>query len=330
MDYNEVFSGLGSSFKVVKNAAYGEVSGYPVIVRGNGSKKAFTVYITTAEAVKGKLLKAVSQKAKEDKVRLSAERRAVLFKVNLKNGEGMEKVMASVNVATTALRENGINPPRNCAVCSRGGADAYVHRVEGVVIYDAVHRECMHKMQTEAAVTAEENPGSYAMGALGAFLGAIVGMIPAFVGLYVFDVLSALLFAVIPIATYYGYKKLKGKMDKAAPAFAVLFSLIGMGLLLLVLDVCINLEYGAGIGDAIYTTVQYTFVKFSADYWTWIRPFLFKVLLCYILGLFCSVGIIGKTNKTKVTMLSSTMETLRPIGNAEAENYALYTDSFSE
>lgn len=203
MDYNEVFSGLGSSFKVVKNAAYGEVSGYPVMVTGNGSKKAFTVYITTAEAVKGKLLKAVSQKAKEDKVRLSVNHRMVFFKAGLKNGEGMDAVLAKINIAVRALRENGVNPPVKCAICSRDGADAFVRLPEGIMIYDAVHRECLNKALHEAAAVEEENPGSYAMGALGAFLGAIVGIIPAFIGIYALNIVSAWLFALIPIAAYY-------------------------------------------------------------------------------------------------------------------------------
>jgi len=330
MDYNEIFSGLGSSFKTVRNTAYGEVSGYPVMVIGLGGKKAFTVSITTAEAVRGQLLKEVSRKAKESKIRLNANRRMVSCKVSLKKGEGMEKVIESAKTVAGALRENGVNPPRNCGICSGSGADAYVQRVDGVVIYDAVHRECMNKIQTEANVIQEENPGSYGMGILGALIGAIVGIIPAFIGIYVMNIVSAWLFALIPIATYYGYKKMKGKMNNAAPIFAILFSLIGLGLLLLVLDVCVNLEYGAGIGDAIYTTIQNTFVMYSAEYWSWITPNIGKIILFFVLGLVFSISIVGKTNKSNVKVLNQTMETLRPMGGTGTDYYSDPADSFTE
>lgn len=152
----------------------------------------------------------------------------------------------AMDAVTTALSEHNYNPPDTCPYCKKGGCDALAAQggarakpegatsnvVMGAVVggmvgaalaqslsapatgYVPVHRACVQDRAAEGVTGAEKQriAGSYGKGILGALLGGLVGALPsillqAFAGYYV-----PLLFLLVPMLAWFGYKKLGGKM----------------------------------------------------------------------------------------------------------------------
>lgn len=312
------------SFRIVGNNAYGQTGGYPVMITSNG--RSFITAMTADRAPDRQDSREILKRLKEAGLKAAFNGRAVVLNLSLKKSEDADSLLGRLNAAASVLKTSGVRPPAGCAVCSRGGADSYIVRNDKRPVYDCVHRECINKLQADISAKTEENPGSYGMGVLGAAIGAIVGIIPAFIGIYFLNIISAWLFMLIPVATYFGYKRLGGKLDRAATACSIIFSLLGMGFLFLVLDVCLNMEYGNPLGMAIASTIQYTFVNYSADYWSWLSPNIGQMIMFYAIGLIFSLRIISRTHKAELNSVNRAFETVTSISSYNEGGYTANTE----
>lgn len=70
--------------------------------------------------------------------------------------------------------------------------------------------------------------GSYLRGFIGALLGAGLGCIPALLLMFLLNIISGWLCALIPIASYYGYKLLGGKRTKLSTVFVLISSVLAI------------------------------------------------------------------------------------------------------
>lgn len=123
------------------------------------------------------------------------------------------------------LASFGLNIPVTCPLCGAHNPDSFAH-VNGA--YIPTHANCVHAMAAtkHAEVDANQRQGNYALGILGAILGAILGNLPNILAILLFERTYVILFALIPLASYYGYKLLGGVMSNATFWIVSVFSIL--------------------------------------------------------------------------------------------------------
>ncbi|MDD4851249.1 MAG: hypothetical protein PHO10_11220 [Gemmiger sp.] len=316
MKKNEILEQLDhNSFCVVGDNAYGHRKDFPVeIARHPNSKKIYYMSVTMQVPLDKADAKELRHHLKERGVKATVAGRVATTVLTVRGADGTNTLMNRLDEVISALEFCGVKPPYLCGICGDGGADTYMMRQTTPQFYDVVHASCMSKMQNNLADKASKNPGNYLTGILGALLGALVGMLPALLGIYYLNVVSGWLFMLLPIATYYGYKLLHGKMNIAAPICSVVFSLFGLCALLLALDVMVNFSgYTDTLEEAISYTFYYTFQNFSLSYWSWLGEDLGSIIVFYVLGLAFSFGVISNTNKSELKSMEEILKTRMPI-----------------
>lgn len=203
-------------------------------------------------------------------------------------------------------RENGLALPAICPLCNAGGCDSFAY-VRGA--FRPVHRNCVDTLviANQTAVEKNELQGNYALGALGALLGALVGTIPSIVVIVFFDYILSLLCALVPICAYYGYKLFRGRMNNLSLVF------IGLATFLMVpvthyatIAFYVWREEGFIASPALY--IRAVSASFSNA-----LPALLQILLFMGLGFIISFGYVRRGNQDKLVDISFITSTLRPI-----------------
>jgi len=218
--------GLGTTFNNGNALQYaGLIEKWPVVVSLVGGNAAITFNVDR----------------KPDKKELSAMKAELPAKTRLASGKQLaitvkkklflEDPAAMLLAVVRLLDKYGFQPKNECPYCGRGCCDtaAILHQ-KLAITYGLTHRACLQgrveTMQEKAETNAES--GSYLTGFLGALLGMVVGCIPSVLtGLFA-DTIYAVLMALIPICSYFGYKLLGGKMNKVPLVLSIVFSVIGV------------------------------------------------------------------------------------------------------
>lgn len=127
-----------------------------------------------------------------------------------------------------------ITPPTCCPICGH-------HNCDVVALYKdrfaPIHSVCLRRLTNEAEERAELQHlnGSYVTGLIGGVLGGILGALSNILLTWKAGRSHSLLFALIPLGIYYGYKLLRGKMDRMAVVFTVALSVVDLLLMNFVL-----------------------------------------------------------------------------------------------
>lgn len=219
----------------------------------------------------------------------------------------VDQFVRVADAIAAALSAHGLSPAVTCAVCGGGTPDSLCV----VNTYQPVHAACMHqKLETakEQAMENKEN-GSYLTGTLGAILGALVGTILPLVMLIATDTLYALLFALVPLAAMFGYRKFKGKSDKISIVIVIVVSILAVVLMAYAVIVYyIMQQMGVGLGTAMSFVSRFMsgsdFAELLGQFW---KGFLFMGL-----GIVISWGYLTKTSSAEVKTTATLLETMRP------------------
>ena len=148
------------------------------------------------------------------------------------SGQGEELLQqtdGAMRQVTGMLREAAAQVPDTCPLCRKKGCDALA-LVGG---YVPVHRACCQQQAYDTVSRGEVNraTGSYLTGFVGALIGGLVGSLPTLFTILVFQYMIALLYALIPLGAYFGYRKLRGRMDRGAVWLIILASVLELFLL---------------------------------------------------------------------------------------------------
>lgn len=140
-----------------------------------------------------------------------------------------------VTAALDVLKGLGFTAPDACKVCGRSGCDAAVPNTAfpQAAAFLPVHRACLESAVAGARTKADDNrqSGSYLLGFVGAFLGMLVGILPSAFSMIALSRVYSILFMLIPLLSYVGYRLFRGRMNYAALVLSVLFSALGVFIL---------------------------------------------------------------------------------------------------
>lgn len=220
-----------------------------------------------------------------------------------------DQLKTVLEAGTAAAREQGVVPADTCAVCGKDHPDSLCL----VSSYQPVHAACVRELTENTKHDAEENEqkGSYLTGIIGGVIGALVGLVPSLLSILFADRIYAALFALVPLASMWGYRKLRGKRNAAAIVIVVILSLLSViALECIVVAISIKQEFGLGLVSALDVATQYLF---SAEGIGVLLQESLSEFLFMALGIFLAWKFLAQTNHGRVAAANAVSRTLRPI-----------------
>jgi len=153
--------------------------------------------------------------------------------------------------------------------------------------------------------------GSYALAALAALFGAIIGAVPAFIVFYFFGSFIAVLFAIIPMGCAFAYRRARGVENKFMPIIVTIWSLVASVLLIMV-DFYVSIfgwYWGLITLDGVtaVSPLSILFELILSDIEFFMLDIMMALAFCG-LGIFTSWGYIALTNKAKIKKLQDQQE----------------------
>ena len=221
----------------------------------------------------------------------------------------------TVAVIGDFLRRQGIRPPQSCFFCGKYGCDAMALRNGG---YDPVHSACLDQgfEQIQAQGQSMEQNGSYLTGILGGLVGCVVGVIPSVLSILWVQRIYAMLYALIPLAIYQGYKMCKGRLNKLSIVITIALSVVGVYLIQLVL---LTGQLMDEFSISLYWAVRLT-VSLLGDPGVWADLTASSVMdfVFIALGLWIAWSRISRTGSAEIRMARSLRDTVLPYGSGAA------------
>lgn len=220
--------------------------------------------------------------------------------------ESVEMVFdTALQVITGVINATRAFVPDECPVCRLPGCDAF--GLNGA-FYRPVHAACIQQKSTETFGKVQQNEytGSYALGAVGALLGAMVGALPTILLMVLSNTISLWLTMLIPLAAYFGYSKLRGKMTKLSALFVAIASV-------LVAPVMLYITYAVQVQKELHYFLSLNVFFQAIAEVPGVRGDLMQVLLFTGLGILVTLGITLRGNKQSWNDAAAELASLRPI-----------------
>lgn len=237
-----------------------------------------------------------------------------------------EQFGSYMTAISSAFKKNGIYPPHSCAVCGSSDPDSLCLYGDS---YQPVHRACIQRSLENSRQKIEQNKanGSYLTGFVGALLGMLVGSLASVLSIVFADRIYALLFALVPIASAWGYRKFNGRMDKVSVVLVVLLSFVSIFIMnYLSIAVFYMQDYALSLGEAMWFASD---LLLTAGGLMLIVQNSGSMFLFMILGIFIAWRFVVNTNAGSMKTLETVGDTLRPNPARSYMGYGDDTDSSS-
>jgi hypothetical protein len=163
------------------------------------------------------------QMVRVDSVALQSNAVLVPFKHGVKNSDKHQTYLEKLGSMFKTL---GLKPLNHCPFCGKEDTDS--HRIiKGVPVklHDACAKD-FYKEITEKIEEQEHSGDHLAASLFYALMGAIAGAIPTVISIVVFQYMLAILYALIPLGSFYGYKYGKAARKSWVPIYVSVISLI--------------------------------------------------------------------------------------------------------
>ncbi len=219
-----------------------------------------------------------------------------------------DSFLEALDTVTAALAARKAMPPANCPLCKdkMKPCDALA-LVNG---YVPVHRECCQSRAYSKVAMAEVNTirGSYLTGILGAILAGLIASIPVVLSMWLLDSIYAVLYALIPLGAYYGYKLCRGKMNRGALVIIVLVCIIELFAIEQIIFYIAIVEAYAVYPSILDTVPLYFSLMTFGD----IMGDMTISFLFLLLGLWMTFRVIKRTNQSEIQDSSVMLESMMP------------------
>ena len=215
---------VSRGYRCVSGATVGVYNGYPFQgVLRTGKIDVMTVNFRLGKNPKGAAVRTTKKELPTGGGLVSTAGQMTLT-CSGRDGDLIRNFEESMRTVTNMLREQGCPVPDVCPLCRKKDCDALA-LVNG---YVPVHRACCENQAYNTVTQAELNrvQGSYVTGVIGALIGGLVGAIPTILTIWFLERIWVLLYALIPLCAYWGYKKLRGRMSRGAVVVVILSSVL--------------------------------------------------------------------------------------------------------
>lgn len=221
----------------------------------------------------------------------------VVFKVTPETIDNQYRQV--VGAVMDVFRNNQVRPATKCVVCGKDNCDLMI--LSGS--YRPVHNACLEEGIQAAKEKAEENMthGNYFTGILGGIVGGLIACIPSILTIWFAQKIYSILYALIPLGIYYGYKLCKGKLNKIAIVFNIILSVICtfvIEFIVLYISLATYLEVALPL-DLFFQ------VAFTPDVISGLLPDILPALIFIALGIWISWSQISKTAHSEAQALEA-------------------------
>lgn len=298
------------------NVMTGVYQGYPfsAAYRDAGRTSTFSVTLVLEKTPQNRDIRALRGSLPSG-VTASRYNATTLFMIcTSKEDQLLQQFIQGMNVVTDLLREQGCIPPRICPICKQGECNAaaltgtaYGGRLTTCV---PVHQSCCEGQSYSALSSAQANAvqGNYFLGFVGAFLGGLVGALPSVLTIYFLNLISAWLYALIPLGAYYGYKLFRGKMNQAATVACFISSFLQLFMVQwIIFYIAVHQAYEIWPSPIEVVVYFFEFYEMGEILAGMIMPAVFTVL-----GLFIAYGQISRTNSTQIVDANTALGSVVP------------------
>ena len=299
----------------------GEIDGYTLWTRVLGRPEG-TAFISCTVCASTKIEQRVIKDIRRMKLKKTNIQRypsrndAITLSFSGKGDAGFEDFLQALQLISDGLQRFKVQPSTTCAVCKNQDADAYAWYKNA---YLPVHRACIeaHSEKVIDDYAERQESGSYGRGAVGAIIGAIVGMIPSLCLILFTEYIVAYLCALIPLASYKGYQLMRGKPTRAATWIIIACSMVSAFLLE------ISVWYAMLVSvfrvfPSVWDTILFYMTYFDGE----TLASLLQTLLFVALGIAICFQRINKTAKSEITgaaeVLDSIIDMPGQIGQGDA------------
>ena len=293
-------------YKAMENKMVGVYRGYPFVSRlKERNISVLTTVITTSSMFPNKLGRRL-RKQLPAKCALTWNG-PVTLTCSGRDEELFEAFTAAMDTVTAAMAEAGMGVQDKCAFCGKDGCDCLTI---ADTKYVPVHSTCCQERSYATATKAEMNErhGNYITGLIGAILGGIVATLPSLATIWFMERIYSILFILIPLGIYYGYKLLRGRMNKFVGVVTVLLSLI-MPFVLEQMVFYLSVATTYGIVPNILATTDWYFELFTVGEMVeeLAMPYVFLIF-----GLIVTFKQITRTFDHEVADASTVLESMMP------------------
>ena len=290
----------------------GVFGGYPFLSTLKSQKiNTLTTVITISGGLRGKIGRQIKKQLPKRCSFLWSARPTLICSGS--DDELFTVFASAMDTVTSALRDAGIALPQKCPICNAEGCDALAIQNGAFV---PVHQSCCQERSYATAVKAEDNArsGSYITGIIGAILGGILATVPSLLTIWFMERIYSVLFILIPLGIYYGYRLFRGKMNKAVGVITVLLSLV-MPFVLeqLVFYVAVATTYSI-LPSILDTAAFYFQIVTPAEMVSDLAmPYVFLLF-----GIFVTFKQITRTSSQEVADAAAVLDTMLPYGDASS------------
>ena len=321
MEIQNAFAGCG--FGSSGMLLYGPWKGYAFTAMKMTNRSFYVDVAIDQDGVTGAVRKALATELKPVGVKTPGTgglKKRVRFSMTFSARDDANALLRQrLDAIVLALQHSGVAPASVCAISGSPRPDSLcLVNVGNFQSFRPVQGAAVRQQGEQAKARTEENQqnGSYALGFVGALLGMLVGLIPNLLVLILANLISAWLFALVPVCAVLGYKLCKGKMDKGSIAIVVLVSLLGV-VLMVGLETIYYLmhDYGDDLAGALG---DLGLLLGTQEYINGILPMLLQMLLFMGLGIWIAWRFMSsQTNSGALQNSEIQQASLRPMPGYE-------------
>ena len=192
---------------------------------------------------------------------------------------------------TNALEKEDIKNNEQCGLCGTHKEDEDLEYYVYKGLYINLHKSCIdaaYEEQRREIEKENKNIKRLPISIFLALIGAVIGIIPSIISIFGFGWLFGLLFAICPIASFFGYKLGKAPLRWYATLIAAVCSLAVTAAVIIGFGCVLAVAANATLGDVF------------ADPELGLGSLLGQALLFDVIGIGCAWGYISKTTGNKV------------------------------
>lgn len=309
------FNRLGAELSLTAygNKYFGLVDGWPLMLDNSSG---FTIQLTTDTGKDSYKAGQIRSSLKNSGAKLKAWK-GYLMTISAPSSSKLQGSMGDfIRYALRTLRSVGLGPSDTCPYCGSRNCDAVAPTFKG---YRPAHFNCLREQANKVRSKANYNMenGSYLTGVLGALIGMIIGTIPSLLTIVYMQMEYAVLFALIPICAYLGYKIFQGKMNKAALIVSIVMAVLGVVIMYFefILFTMVH-DYGYPFSEALrFLPVIMRDPEVWKEAFTGsLQEFLFSAI-----GVFVAWGLISRTATGAVADADTVLRLAQPYGARRAQ-----------
>lgn len=297
-------------YKWVGDGMAGAWRGYPFVTRLQSKRiSVLTTVFTISGQLSGKLVRRLKKELPKRCSLTGGQSPALIC--SGQDDELLGAYAAAMEKVTSALREEGVCVPDKCPYCKQDGCDALALLSRA---YTPVHRSCCQERAYSTVTRAEVNAkqGSYAAGVIGGLLGGFVAVLPSVLTIWFLERIYSVLFFLIPLGVYHGYRLLRGRMNRAVGVVTIVISLI-MPFVLEQAVFYLAVAAGFGIMPSIFDTITFYFILQTPGE---IAASLAMPYIFLFVGLWVTFRQITRTSAHEVTDAAAVLDSVTPYRSA--------------